>query len=89
LESAEIVDKVSKEIVSLDQVAHSKVSVNVENDSYEPAAVLTENVNYGTPIIMPVTTYDEVLGPDKANLLTILIILKLAGKVKNFKQVMG
>jgi len=65
LESAEIVDKVSKEIVSLEQVAHSKVSVNVENDSYEPAAVLTENVNYGTPIIMLVTTYDEVLGPDK------------------------
>jgi len=28
-------------------------------------AVLTKNITYDTPIIMPVTTYDEVLGSDK------------------------
>lgn len=43
LESAEIVEKVSKEIVSLDQDAHSKVSVIVENDIYEPVIVNTKD----------------------------------------------
>ncbi|RHN81564.1 hypothetical protein MtrunA17_Chr1g0200541 [Medicago truncatula] len=43
LESAEIVEKVSKEIDRLDQDAHSKVSVNVENDTYEPVILKTKD----------------------------------------------
>jgi len=43
LESAKIVDKVSGEIVSLDQDAHSKVSVYVEYDTNEPAMSVATN----------------------------------------------
>jgi hypothetical protein len=42
------------------------VSANIARDPIiNLQVVLTENVTYGTPIIMPVTTSDEVLGPDK------------------------
>ena len=45
------------------------MSGNIDRDPIiNLQAVLTENVTYGTPIIMPVTTYDEVLGPDKGRI---------------------
>jgi len=121
LESTEIVEKVSKLTICLDQDANPKVSDNMANDTYEPAflntnntimdtdkgtlhiptsgpalseqhnktgrhlflsvaaglvdialdpitnlqVVLTEKVPCETPIVMPVTITDEVLGPDK------------------------
>jgi len=124
IDSAEIVDNVSKEIDHLNQVATSMVSTSVNNESFAPSILIsnqsmldaddglkslttsgphsseqynktgrrfspsaaTVSVNFAkdprygspsvpdeattvaTPLIMPITVYDEILGPDKGKI---------------------
>jgi len=101
IESAEIVDNVSKETVHLNQVATSMVSDNVTNEFFEPAILIsnqtmldaddgvkslttlgphpsaaTVSVNFAkdpsyelpSVHIMPITVYDEILGPDEGKI---------------------
>lgn len=48
------------------------VSVNVNNESFEhgnnESFVPGEQTTVATPIIMPITIYDEILGPDKGKI---------------------
>ena len=64
VDSAEIVNKVSEEIVSLSQAAHSKNFDALKNVSYESTNLITNNTSpFGAPIITPVTTNDDIFVP--------------------------